>query len=525
MTRLLTRRSFVAGAAGAAVLTSRKGFSQASTQAKIHIDLAKEGGVIRPELHGHFAEHLGSCVYGGLWVGKNSSIPNINGHRKQAVEYLKALGIPVLRWPGGCYADDYHWREGIGPAGKRPKRVNIFWGQYTEDNSYGTHEFVELCRLIGAQPYLAGNVGSGSPQELRDWVEYCNYPSGSALSDERIANGAKEPFGVRFWGVGNENWGCGGRMLPHEYAAHYRRFATYLTPRGGIGPTELYLIACGPSRNDHDWTRGFFDAMPARGRRGPRGVRGMSAFAMHFYSRGPLAATKFTPEALRRQLASFADLETAILEQRQLLDRYDPEGNIDLLVDEWGVWDSIQDDDVKRYGALFQQITMRSAVAAAMGLNVFHRQADKLGMTNIAQLVNVLHSLLLTEGERCIRTPTYYVYDLMKAHRTQKSVFVQNEDPSPLAVSVGASRQGHEMVVTLANPSHEAGAKVSCELSGGNAESGKARILHHADMNAHNTFSNPDIIVPKDHAVTVAGGRIEIELPPLAVATATVHLT
>src|SRR3954463_12018803 len=224
----LTRRGLLvgAGATAAAVLTARRGVSSPAADQNVSIDLAKETGAIRPELHGHFAEHLGTCVYGGLWVGKNSKIPHINGYRKAAVDYLKGL-IPVLRWPGGCFADDYHWRDGIGPAAKRPKRVNIHWGNYTEDNGFGTHEFMEFCRLIGAEPYFAANVGTGTPQEMRDWIEYCNFPKGSTLSDERAANGSPEPFRIKYWGVGNELWGCGGNMTPQQAALEFRHFASF----------------------------------------------------------------------------------------------------------------------------------------------------------------------------------------------------------------------------------------------------------------------------------------------------------
>ncbi len=295
MTGHVSRRRFmISGAtACAAVLTSRTGTAAAARSAEARILTDAEIGTIRPELHGHFAEHLGSCVYGGLWVGEGSPIPNIQGFRKQAVEYLRALGVPVLRWPGGCFADDYHWRDGIGPREKRPRRVNIHWGNYTEDNSFGTHEFVALCRAIGAEPYFAGNVGSGTPQELRDWVEYCNYPSGSVASDERARNGSPEPFRIRYWGVGNENWGCGGQMTPEEYAGHYRRFATFIRDFGGVRP---YLIACGPNGNNADWTRGFMETM-RRGRR-PDG------FAMHFYSGGKSPATTGTGWCRKRRSAT-----------------------------------------------------------------------------------------------------------------------------------------------------------------------------------------------------------------------------
>ena len=361
---MFSRRAFAAGAGTAlfSAITSRKGFSAPSAEQSLKIDAGAEIGVVRPELHGHFAEHLGSCTYGGLWVGRNSKIPNIDGHRKQAVEYLKAVGIPVLRWPGGCFADDYHWRDGIGPPEKRPKSVNIHWGNYTEDNSFGTHEFIGLCRLIGAEPYLAGNVGSGTPDELRNWVEYCNYPSGTTLSDERSSNGAREPFRVKYWGVGNENWGCGGNMTPEEYAGHFRRFSTYIR---NFGETPPFLIACGPNRNNLDWSKRFLES--SRG----AGLRRVGGYAMHFYSNGREFATKFTVEEMNRQLSTFAELEKGILEQRALLDTYDSERRIGLMIDEWGIWDRMVPEEEKKYGRLWQQITMRWQSAPRSGSTFF----------------------------------------------------------------------------------------------------------------------------------------------------------
>ena len=517
MSSLISRREAIrGGAAMLALLGSRKGFTFAYRQQKIGVSLDAEIGAVSPLLHGHFAEHLGSCTYQGLWVGKDSPIPNIDGYRRQAVEYLKAVGIPVLRWPGGCFADDYHWRDGIGPLQQRPKRVNIHWGNYTEDNSFGTHEFLGLCRHIGAAPYLAGNVGSGTPQELRDWLEYCNYPSGSTLSDERSANGSPEPFDVRYWGVGNENWGCGGRMTPQEYAGHYRRFATYLR---GFGEVRPYLIACGPSGDDYDWTKGFLSTLFSRGQRAR-----IDAFAMHFYSRGANYATEFTVENLQKQLSSFAQLEKIITEQRTLMDEFDPDRRIGLLVDEWGVWDRMVPEEQERYGRLWQQNTMRCALAAAMGMNVFHRQADKLAMCNIAQTVNVLQALLLAYENNCIRTPTYYAYELAAPHRGKTAVQVELEDASPLGLSVSASRQGPELVLTCANPNHESGLSMIASVSGGKPVSATARLLHHEDFNACNTFENPGVVVPRDHDAGVQGSQIQLELPPLSVVTANIRL-
>lgn len=510
-----SRRAFLTRASLAtfAVVTARRGSAMATSEESVQIHPHVETGLIRPELHGHFAEHLGTCIYGGLWVGTGSRVPNINGFRKQAVEYLRELGIPVLRWPGGCFADDYHWRDGIGPAAKRPRRVNIHWGNYTEDNSFGTHEFIALCRLIRAEPYLAGNLGSGTPQELREWVEYCNYPSGSTLSGERAANGSPEPFRVRYWGVGNENWGCGGNMTGGEYAAHYRRYSMYMREFGGTSP---YLIACGPNGNDVAWSRGFMDGLGS--------YRNVSGFAMHFYSGGRDTPTKFTVENMNEQLSSFARMEQAVVQQRALLDGYDPQRNIGLLVDEWGVWDRMIPEEEKKYGRLWQQNTIRSAVAAALGLNVFHRHADKLVMCNIAQTVNVLHSLLLAHEGHCVRTPSYHAYGLLKPHRSKTAVRVECAGKSPLDLSVSASKQENELVLTFVNPRHDTALRVMATLNGVKAAGGSARILHAADWNEANTFEAPDRIVPRDHTVTVEGSRVRTELPPLSVGTVIVRL-
>jgi alpha-N-arabinofuranosidase len=342
-------------------------------------------------------------------------------------------------------------------------------------------------------------------------VEYCNYPSGSSRSDERAANGSAEPFRVRYWGVGNENWGCGGQMTPEEYAGHYRRFATFLRP---FGDTRPYLIACGPNGNNLDWTRRFMESTQRRTQ--------LHGFAMHFYSGGKDYPTKFTVENVREQLSSFARLEKAILDQRGLLDKYDPQRRIGLLIDEWGVWDLMAPEEQKRYGRLWQQITMRGAVAAGMGLNVFHRQAEKLVMCNIAQTVNVLHSMLLTEEDRCIRTPAYYAFELLKPHRAKTAIRAENPDTSPLSISASASREGNELVVTCVNPKHDVPVSVNCALAGGAVSGGQARILHDPDFNACNTFSNPDRIVPRSHPVRASGASVRFELPPMSIVTATV---
>ncbi|MCU0246603.1 MAG: alpha-N-arabinofuranosidase [Bryobacter sp.] len=501
-----TRRVFLGAAA---VLSARRTFAASENkQVTVHLDRAI--GRIAPELHGHFAEHLGTCIYGGLWVGKGSKIPNIDGHRKQAVEDLKALGLPVLRWPGGCFADDYHWRDGIGPAKNRPKRVNIWWGNYTEDNSFGTHEFIELCRLIGAEPYIAANVGSGTPQEMREWMEYCNYPEGSSLSAERTANGSPGAFKVKYWGIGNENWGCGGQMKSAEYATLYRRYSTYAKSFGG---TPMYRIACGPNSNDLNWTREFFENI-GRPNWYPQG------FAMHWYANQRTKADAFTPELMYKQFDRLTGMEQAIQEQRALMDKYDKDRRVGLIIDEWGVWDA---EEIK-YGKLWQQITMRGAIAAAQGLNIFHRQADKVVMGNIAQTVNVLQALVLTDGPRYVKTPVYYAYLLMKEHRGQQSVGVEGTEPGARGLSVSASRQENRATITLVNPRHDSGMSVRCTVSGGSARSAAAQMIQDNDLNAHNAFDAAERVFVKPLTAKVESGAVVVELPPLSVVTVNVGL-
>ncbi|MBZ5624809.1 MAG: alpha-N-arabinofuranosidase [Acidobacteriia bacterium] len=529
-----TRRQFVRTGAAASLATwlPQGVFSNTSANKKAVIHADDEIGLVRPEFHSNFAEHLGSCTYGGIWVGKKSPVPNINGFRKATVDYLKELGVPVLRWPGGCFADDYHWREGIGPAEKRPKHVNVNWGKYVEDNSFGTHEFMAFCRLIGAEPYFAGNVGTGTPQEMRDWIEYCNFPAGSTLSDERAANGSPEPFRVKYWGVGNELWGCGGNLRPEQAAGEFRRFATFARLIGG---NDVYLVGCGPNGNDLLWTRGFMDTLAGRAR--------MNGYSMHYYEGGSLPPTQFTPEAMYTQFNLFPRVEQSIIQQRALLDSYDPGRNIGLFLDEWGVWDQLREDSK---GRLWQQSTMRSAVAAALGLNLFNRQADKLYMCNIAQLINVLQAVLLTdgpEGKNCVRTTSYYAFMLFKAHRSKKAVRAEydgarlpvafgggrgggrgGQPEPPPDLSMSASRQDAEMVVTFVNPRHDVDMDVDCAVRGVSVKQGRAQILHDPDINAANSFDNPDKVVIQPHQVAAEGDRLRITLPAMSVATVTLQV-
>jgi len=363
---------------------------------------------------------------------------------------------------------------------------------------------------------------------MRDWIEYCNFPSGSALSDERAANGSPEPFRIKYWGVGNELWGCGGNYRPDGAGAEFRRYAGYARTFGGTKP---YLIGCGPSGNDAKWTRGFMDALA--------GSRLPDGYSMHYYVGADRPPLEFRPHDAMAQLNIFRSVEQAIIEQRTLLDSYDPyRQKIGLFLDEWGVWDRIPQEDQKRNGALWQQSTMRSAVAAGMGLNIFNRQADKLYMCNIAQMVNVLQSVLLTdgpEGRNCVRTTTYYAFMLFKAHRGKTAVPVEggtvtSEGRNLLdgevrdVPDISASRSGSELVVSLVNPRVGEDMEVECTLRGARAKRGQAQLLHDSDLNAYNSFDHPDRVVIRPHEVGVEPDRIRIMLPAMSVATVTLDI-
>jgi alpha-L-arabinofuranosidase len=486
----------------------------------IAIELDDTIGRISPGLHGHFLEHLGTATYGGLWVGRDSRIPHIDGLRRDAVEYLRDLAVPVLRWPGGCFADTYHWRNGIGLPSSRPVTVNHPWGGTTEDNGFGTHEFMQLCTLIGAQPYLAGNLGAGSPAELRDWVEYCNYPSRSSLAELRAANGHKEPFGVRYWGIGNESWACGGHLTPEEYCGLYARFATFVPTCGGTAP---YLIAVGPNNNDTAWTERFFQAF----RNGRSYHPPLNAFAMHYYSWGTRKATGYDASAVRKQFASFDDMERAITVQRAFLDRHERLlgcAHIDLIVDEWGTWDLSDVHEEELRGRLWQQNTIKDGVAAALGLNVFHRNADKLAMCNLAQIINVLQAPLLTFNDVCVRTPTYYAMHMMRAHRGGTSVRASSPYVPSQDLSVSASVKDNTLAVTLVNPDPENTKDVTCRVHGRTPLQAHAVLLTHRDPNACNSPEHPACTIPLRHPVSLEEHALNVTLPPNAVLHASITL-
>jgi len=512
--------------------------AQAKADAQIDLALDELGPVINPHIYGHFIEHLGGVIYDGIWVGLDSKIPNVGGIRQQFIDDMKAIGAPNLRWPGGCFADGYHWRDGIGPMARRPRTYNFWQSRMpqglneVETNQFGTHEFMRLCRLIGAEPYLAGNMGSGTPKELHDWVLYCNAPAGVlSLADERAANGDPDPFRIKYWGVGNESWGCGGDMKPAEYATLYRQYVTQFPAY-----TEPFLVAVGPRGHSRDrdipWTTGFFEAMQGGHRSKVNG------FAMHFYTdfRGAkfTSGTHGSPEwyaVLREGLRT----EGIIEEHWREMAKFDPSHFTKLVIDEWGVWYPTGTELTPAF-ILSQKVTLLDALHAAMTLDIFNRHADKIEMANLAQTVNCLHSLFMAHQDRYVRTPVYHVFDMYRAHMGGRlvplrsgaqtlTVQVPEGQATIPALTGSASVRDGRLTVTLVNPSLDAPISARLRLQGGAKPSeGRGRVLTHSDMRAGNTFDEADKVRPTIVPIKTEGPIVQVDVPSKAVVALEIRL-
>ncbi|TWU00579.1 Intracellular exo-alpha-L-arabinofuranosidase 2 [Botrimarina colliarenosi] len=482
--------------------------------ATLHGD--RDGGVISRHLYGHFAEHLGRCIYDGIWVGEESDIPNTSGVRNDVIEALKAIQIPNLRWPGGCYADDYHWRDGVGPRDERPVRVNIHWGQVLDTNAFGTHEFLNLCELLGAEPYLAGNVGSGTPQELRDWVEYITYDGDSELAELRREHGREEPWKLKYLGVGNENWGCGGEMRPEYYADLFRRYATFCRDLSG---NRLVRVACGPNGGDRKWNAAVLS----------RASRQMQAYSLHQYTlaapwNDKLPATGFDEAKWFSILHDSRNIENAIQVAEEEMDKVDPNKRIGLFVDEWGTWYR-EEPNTPGYG-LYQQNSLRDALVAGISLHLFHEHNDRVRMANIAQVVNVLQAMILTEGPDMVLTPTYHVFEMFKVHHDATRLPVDLKGPDyefdgkkTPALSVSASRDGDGAVhVSIVNTHAHDAMTITCGLEGVSSSAVAGRVLTASELDAHNTFAKPHNLEPEDFdGAKVEDGELTVEVPPRSV--------
>lgn len=502
------------------------GLSSAATAAnpapvtvRIH-DAAPERRTIPPEIYGQFAEHLGACIYGGLWVGPESEIANDEGYRLDVLEALRALEIPVLRWPGGCFADEYHWMDGIGPRASRPRMVNSNWGGTVEDNSFGTHEFLNLCEKLGCEPYVSGNVGSGSPEELAKWVEYMTAPDGS-MAEMRRRNGRETPWRVKYLGVGNESWGCGGSMRPEYYSDLYRRYATYCRD---FGDNRLYRIASGASDYDYNWTEVLMRQVGWR----------MDALSLHYYTvrdwnrKG--SATRFTDEEYYLTLGKALEIDEVLARHTAIMEQYDPDRRIDLLVDEWGTW--FDQEPGSTPGHLYQQNTLRDAMVAALTLHVFHRYTDRVKMANIAQIANVLQAMVLTRGDAMVLTPTYHIFYLYKVHQGAEYLPVACDAGTRDAgdgrrlpeVDATASRSDADCVhVSLVNPDLAAPRKVVVSFDTLEATAVSGAILTAEHIADCNDFDSADKVRPRVFdACRVVRGGVEVTLPAKSIVTLSV---
>lgn len=490
---------------------------------RMSIQADEKRGKISKNLYGHFSEHLGRCIYEGFWVGEDSPVPNTDGIRNDVIEALKRLNIPVLRWPGGCFADEYHWKDGVGPRENRPYMINSHWGGVVENNHFGTHEFLRLCELLGTEPYISGNLGSGTVQEMQQWVEYMTFDGESPMSNWRRENGRDEPWKLTYFGVGNENWGCGGNMRPEYYADEYRRYATYVRNYSG---NKIYKIACGASDFNYNWTEVLM-------REAGRYMNGLS---LHYYTiptgkwdnKG--SALDFGAEQWFATLKKTLVMDELITKHSAIMDKYDPDKKVGLIVDEWGTWYDVEPGT--NPGFLYQQNSLRDALVAGINLNIFHQHCDRVHMANLAQIVNVLQSLILTEGDRMLLTPTYHVFDMYKVHMEGELLQVQLQNPEytfgdeaipQLSVSSSMDADGR-IHISACNLSHTDKADISCDIVGISAGKVSGKLLSDTKLNAHNTFDRPNALEPSAFTeASLRDGNLRFKLPPASVAVLTLE--
>ena len=496
---------------------------------KLSIDPGRKLGHINPELQGHFSEHLGRCIYEGLYVGENNKdIPHVNGMRVDVVEALKQIHIPVLRWPGGCFADEYHWKDGIGPKETRKKMINTHWGGVVEDNSFGTHEFMKLCRQLGCKTYVNGNVGSGTVQEMSEWVEYMTFEGVSPMADLRKANGHEAPWTVDYFGVGNENWGCGGNMTAEYYANLYRRYQTYV--RNYDPKKPIQKICCGSDGYDMEWP----DKVMKICFQSQEQFHGfMDGISLHYYTlpgdwtvKG--SATEFDEKDWYRTLAKTLKMEDRIKINEAIMDKHDKNNKVGLIIDEWGSWYDVEPGT--NPGFLYQQNTVRDALIAGLNLNLFNKHCRRVKMANIAQLVNVLQAVILTDGDKMIKTPTYHVFDMYKYHQDAElvqssidteTIGVEDQWKIPFvqeSVSLGKDGKLH---ITLCNTSADKDAPVEASFADTVVKSVTGEIVG-GEIHEHNTFDTPDCVVKKnfDQFKVEDASHVSITLPHSSV----VHL-
>jgi alpha-N-arabinofuranosidase len=485
--------------------------------AEVVIRADQPGKTINPNIYGHFAEHLGRCIYEGIWVGEDSAIPNTRGIRNDVVATLKQIKVPVLRWPGGCFADEYHWKDGIGPRDKRPRMINTHWGGGVENNHFGTHEFMDLCEQIGAEPYVCGNVGSGTVQEMMEWVEYMTSDADSPMANLRRQNGREKPWKVKYFGVGNESWGCGGNMRPEFYADNFRRYNTFVKNYSG---NRIERIACGSNGQDFNWT----DVLMRMG------GRNMNGLSLHWYTlptsnwRKKGSATEFGEDQWHSTFVQTLRMEELITKHSAIMDKYDPEKRVGMIVDEWGAWYDVEPGT--NPGFLYQQNSLRDALVAAINLNIFNQHCDRVTMANIAQTINVLQAMILTDKAKMLLTPTYHVFEMYKAHHGATLIPLEVKTPEyklgeaavptlHASASRDASGRIHLSIVNL-DPNRIA--SIATKVTGAPAGKVSGRVLTAPAINAHNTFDNTGAVKPAAFdAFAIAGDLISLTLPPKSV--------
>jgi alpha-N-arabinofuranosidase len=479
----------------------------------------RPGPVVNRNIYGHFAEHLGRGIYEGIWVGPGSPIPNTRGIRNDVVAALKALDIPVLRWPGGCFADEYHWKDGIGPREKRPSMINTHWGGVVEDNSFGTHEFMDLVEQLGTDAYVTGNVGSGTPQEMMEWVEYMTSDAVSPMANLRRRNGREKPWRLPYFGIANEPWGCGGNMRAEYYADEYRKYNTFVKNYDRARP--VYRIAAGANAEDYRWTEVLMSVA------GPR----MDGLSLHYYTlptgdwgtKGP--ATGFAEDQWFSTLRRTLRMDELIAKHSEVMDKTDPGKKVGLVVDEWGTWYDVEKGTEP--GFLYQQSSLRDALVAALNFHIFQRHADRVTMANIAQTVNVLQAMILTSQEKMLRTPTYWVFEMLKVHQGGTFLPVELQSPDyalgpekiPM-VSASATRaaDGSAVHLSLANTSPAQAVTLTVKLAGLAPKAVAGRVLTAPAIDAHNTFEAPNAVQPAAFAgAAVKGDTLEVTLPARSV--------
>lgn len=488
--------------------------SSSANKLTIHTDKGEHK--ISRHIYGHFAEHLGRGIYEGIWVGEDSEIPNTRGIRNDVVNALRDIRIPNLRWPGGCFADDYHWQDGIGPRRDRPETTNVYWGQVTENNHFGTHEFLDLCDQLGCEPYICGNVGSGTPQEMRDWVEYLTFEGRSRLTEQRRKNGREEPWNVTFWGVGNENWGCGGTMRPEYYADLYKRFQSYLYKFGG---NNLYRIACGAMDDNYQWTEVLMREAAAC----------MDGLSLHYYTlpgdwKDKGSALDFDEGDWFNTLKKAGFMAELLEKHGAIMDKYDPEKRVGLVVDEWGTWYNVEPGTHKSF--LNQQNTIRDALTAASTLNIFNQSCRRVKMANLAQTVNVLQSVIHTQNELLMLTPTYHVFKMFAVHQDATLLPVDINcatytcgDEGMRALNASATLDDAGVIhISLCNVDPGSALQITCALGTSNPVAVSGKILTSTQMNACNTFEDPDKIQPEAFEdIQLNRAELKFEQPPKSV--------